>query len=112
MIYDENIDIYSLPAGAGVPTATNLTPVSSHYCGELQVFASRYWQSVQAGSSVDRMVEIPERLENVTAAMFARFNGGIYSIEQVQYGHDSHGLDITTLSLKRYLSNLDIGGAI
>jgi len=111
MIYDIPVDIYALPSGSGVPTSANLVLRSKHYCAELTVYASRYWQSVQAGSSVDRMVQIPERLSEVTAAMYARFDGAAYAINQVQYSTDSDGLDITVLSLNRYHGNLDAGGA-
>ena len=107
MIYDKPLDIFALPENIAVPTAANLRLVSQHWCAEKTVYQNRYWQSVQAGSSVDRMVEVPQYLGDVDAAMFAMFGGKMYSIEQVQYAQDANGLDVTVLSLKRYLGNLD-----
>lgn len=107
MIYDKPVDIFALPPDEAVPTQLNLSRVSSHWCAELTVYHSRYWESVQAGSSVDRLIEIPERLDGVDASMYALLFDKLYSIEQVQYGTDGNALDITQLSLKRYLPNLD-----
>lgn len=110
MIYDKPIDIFALPADEAVPSASNLSLVSRHWCAELTVYHSRFWESVQAGSSVDRLVEIPGYLGDVDASMFALLFNKMYSIEQVQRGADADGLDVTQLSLKRYLPNLDPTG--
>ena len=110
MIYDSPVKIFSLPDGEGVPTASNLLLRSQHYGAELAVYSTRYWQSVQAGSSVDRMVELPLHCRHITGAMFAMIDRNLFSIEQVQFERDRDNLPITVLSLKRYLANLDPGG--
>lgn len=109
MIYDTPITICNLPDDVGVPLAGTLEPVFSAYCGEMQVFHSRYWESVQAGSRIDTMVEIPLHRE-ADAGMFAKFKKHYYSIEQAQFGTDDDGLPVTILSLKRAEGQYDIAG--
>ncbi len=109
MIYDKPLDIFALPEGEAVPTPEKLYIFSRHWCAEKTVYRSSYWQSVQAGSSIDRMVEVPQYLGDVDATMFALFEGKMYAIKQVQYAEDANGLDVTDLSLERYLGNLDKG---
>lgn len=49
----------------------------------MTVYHARYWESVQAGSRIDTMVELPLR-RSVDAGMFALYRSHIYSVEQVQ----------------------------
>lgn len=107
MIYDTLIDIAKLPDTVGAPIQGKLRPVFTAYCGEMKVFHQRYWDSVQAGSRIDIMVEMPLH-RDVMANMFARYKGHIYSIEQAQFGEDKDGLPVTILSLKRAEGFYDI----
>lgn len=107
MIYDIEITICDLPANVGTPLQGKLQPVFSAFCGELEVYHKRFWESVAAYSRVDRLVELPLH-RNVDAGMFAKFRGHIYSIEQAQFGKDENQLPITTLSLKRSEVQYDI----
>ena len=100
MIYDKEIQILSLPPTIGTPLQGKLQQEFSAYCGELTVYHSRYWEAVQAGSRVDLLVELPLR-RDVKAEMYAKFEGHIYRIEQVQFGHDKDRLAVTWLSLQR-----------
>ena len=100
MIYDTPIIIMRLPDTVGTPIQGKLQPTENAYCGEMKVFHQRYWDSVQAGSRIDTMVEIPLR-RDVMAGMFAQYKGHVYSIEQAQFGEDKDGLPVTILSLKR-----------
>lgn len=100
MIYDTPIDVLKLPDNVGTPIQGKLEPVFSAYCGEMTVFHSRFWESVQAGSRIDTMVELP-MLRNVRAGMFARYKSHIYSVEQAQFQKDSDGLPVTVLSLRQ-----------
>ena len=109
MIYDTPITICKLKDGHGIPSPGSLEPKFSAYCGEMQVFHSRYWESVQAGSRIDTMVEIPLH-RDVDAGMFAKFKKHYYSIEQAQFGKDDDGLPATILSLKRAGEQYDIAG--
>ena len=109
MIYDIPITVLKLPDNVGTPVQGKLVPVFNAYCCEKEVFHARYWASVQAGSRVDTLVELPLH-RNVDAGMFARFKGHIYSVEQAQFGHDGDGLPVTILSLMRSEVQYDIAG--
>ena len=109
MIYDTPVQLLKLPNTVGSPLQGKLQPVFLAYCGEMTVYHTRYWESVQAGSRIDTMVEIPLH-RACDAGMFALFKEHIYSIEQAQFGHDVDGLPVTILSLKRSEVQYDIAG--
>ena len=107
MIYDTPIIIAKLPDDVGTPLQGKLQRLYGAFCGEKEVYHRRYWESVQAGSRVDLLVEIPLH-RAVDAGMYAQYKGRSYSIEQAQFGKDADGLPITTLSLMRTEANYDI----
>ena len=107
MNYDTPIVILKLPDTVGTPMQGKLKPVFSAYCGELEVYHRRYWESVQAGSRIDTLVELSLHRE-IRAGMFAKYKDHIYSIEQAQFGKDDNLLPVTTLSLKRSEDQYDI----
>lgn len=109
VIYDTPIEILKLPDTVGSPLQGTLNPVFSAYCGEKEVYHARFWESVQSGSRVDRLVELPLH-RNADAGFFARFRGHIYSIEQAQFSYDDDGLPVTVLSLMRAEGNYDVAG--
>lgn len=109
MIYDTPITILKLPDTVGTPLQGKLEPVFSAYCGQKEVYHTRYWESVQAGSRIDRLVELPLH-RDVNAGMFALYKEHIYSIEQAQFGEDEDGMPVTILSLKRPEVQYDIAG--
>lgn len=109
MIYDTPITVLKLPDTVGTPMQGKLEKVFSAYCGKREVYHARYWESVQAGSRIDILVELPLH-RNVDAGMFALYQTHIYSIEQAQFGKDPDGLPITTLSLKRSEDQYDSAG--
>lgn len=108
MIYDKYIEILKLPEDVGTPLQGKLEPVFDAFCGELTVFHSRFWESVQAGSRIDIMVELPLHRKDADAEMYAKYDGHIYRIEQAQYQTDKNGLPVTVLSLKRSEERYDI----
>lgn len=110
MIYDKPVSILSLPDNVGTPIQGKLEPVFTAFCGEMTVYHKRFWESVQAGSRIDSMVELPLHRKSATAGMFARYEGHIYSIEQAQYTKDENQLPVTVLSLKRSEEQYDIAG--
>ena len=101
MIYDKPVTILALPSDAGTPLQGPLQKVFDAWCGEMTVYHARFWEAVQAGSRIDAMVEIPLHRRNVDAGSFARYEGHVYSVEQVQYQTDSNGLPVTVMSMKR-----------
>lgn len=107
MIYDTPIIIAKLPDDVGTPLQGKLQRLYGAFCGEKEVFHRRYWEAVQAGSRVDLLVEMPLH-QAVDAGMYARYKDRTYSIEQAQFGKDTDGLPITTLSLMRTEANYDI----
>ena len=109
MIYDTPIVIAKLPDGVGAIVQSDLELVFTAFCAEKEVFFRRFWEAVQAGSRIDILVELP-LLRKVDAGMFARYKDHTYSVEQAQFGKDSDGLPITTLSLKRLEGQYDIKG--
>lgn len=108
MIYDKPISVLKLPDDVGTPLQGKLKKVFDAWCGEMTVFHGRYWEAVQAGSRIDVMVEIPLHRKDADAGFFAKYEGHVYSIEQVQYQTDSNGLPVTVLSMKRPEVHYDI----
>lgn len=108
MIYEKPIEILKLPDNVGTPLQGTLRPVFSAFCGEMTVFHSRFWEAVQAGSRIDVMVELPLHRKNVSAGMFARYEGHVFSIEQAQFQKDNNQLPVTVLSLKRSEDQYDV----
>lgn len=107
MIYDTPITVLKLPDNVGTPMQGKLEKTFSAYCGELTVYHTRFWESVQAGSRIDTMVELPLH-RDVVAGMFAQYKNHIFSIEQAQFPKDENDLPITVLSLKRAEAQYDI----
>jgi hypothetical protein len=98
MIYDTPITIMQLPDNVGTIIQGKPTPVFDAYCGELTVYHTRFWESVQAGSRIEAMVELPLR-RNVRAGMYAKYKDHLYLISQAQFERDKFQLPITILSL-------------
>ena len=110
MIYDKPIQILKLPDTVGTPLQGKLEPVFSAFCGEMTVFHARFWESVQAGSRIDVMVELPLHRKKVRAEMYAKYEDHIYRIEQAQSQKDENQLPVTVLSMKREGKRYDIAG--
>lgn len=108
MIYDKPVEILKLPEGVGTLIQGKLQPVFTAFCGEMTVYHKRFWESVQAGSRIDVMVELPLHRKKIEAEMYARYEGHIYRIEQVQFPTDDNQLPVTVLSMKREGKRYDI----
>lgn len=106
MIYDRGpVSICTL--SAGTPLRGTLSVVSAHLFHEDEVYHRRYWEGVQAGSRIDRLIRVPWGAE-ITADHYALLDGHVYKIVQAQHGLDDLGLPQTTLSLERKEGNYDI----
>ena len=108
MIYDKPVEILKLPEGVGTLIQGKLQSVFTAFCGEMTVYHKRFWESVQAGSRIDVMVELPLHRKKIEAEMYARYEGHIYRIEQVQFQTDDNQLPVTVLSMKREGKRYDI----
>lgn len=98
MIYDTPITVLKLPDNIGVIIQGTPEPVFDAYCGELTVYHTRFWESVQAGSRIEAMVELPLH-RDVRAGMYAKLRGHLYLISQAQFEKDENQLPVTVLSL-------------
>lgn len=109
MIYDRSLTVYSLASGSS-PLARTLTGGIEHYYAEKEVYASRYYKAMEAGESVDMLLELPRMdTDRITSGQYCvPDDGELYRIVQAQYGYDADGLPITTLSLKREGNKYDI----
>ena len=107
MICENEITVCTPPGGFGAPFHGKLLRNATYLCAEVTVYTRRYWTSVQAGSRIDRMVEIPLR-RDILATEYALFDGHLYRIEEAQHTEDADGLPITRLSLRRMEANYDL----
>lgn len=106
MIYDHLLTVYTLEAGSPLQKKL-VNPVEHYYCNK-DVYYRRFWTSIQAGSQIDRLVEIPYGDEVMTNQYCVLEDGHVYRIEQAQPGKDADGLPINTLNLRRMSDNYDI----
>ena len=97
-IYDTPITVMKLPDNVGSIIQAEPVPVFDAYCGELTVYHTRFWESVQAGSRIETMVELPLH-RDVRAGMYAKFKGHLYVVSQAQFDEDELQLPVTVLSL-------------
>ena len=109
MIYDRKLNRCTLATGAGGPTQGRVTLGEAYYYAELEVYHRRFWEAGAAGSRIDRMGELPLHREFSPADLILLDDEHLYRIEQVQLGEDAWGLPVTTLSLRRYGGNYDVG---
>ena len=98
MIYDTPITVMQLPDNVGTILQCAPVPVFDAFCGELTVYHTRFWESVQAGSRIEAMVEMPLH-RDVKAGMYARYKNHLYLIVQAQFEKDVFQLPVTVLSL-------------
>lgn len=108
-MYDRPLTIYTLTSGS--PLLGKLEQPRQYYCREMEVYHRRYWEAMQAGCQIDKVVRVPMGGE-ITATMYAiPQDGHVYRIEQAQHGEDEDGFAVTTLSLRRMEGRYDIAGA-
>lgn len=101
MIYDHMLTVYTRDPASG-PIMLRLQRGNSYFYGEREVYASRFYQAMQAGEQLDRMAELWRC--PIHADEFVQlwdFPAEIYRVVQAQHGENPEGLAITTLSLRR-----------
>ena len=108
MIYDRSLWICNPPAGVGAPFQGRLVRRQQYMYAELTVYHRRYWESVQAGTRVDRMVQVPFG-RSILATEYALLGDGhMYRIEEAQQTTDEDGLPVCNLALRRLEANYDL----
>ena len=109
MIYDRIVEVFKLDTSATSPNRRRLVLRSAHYYGSLTVYHRTYFAALQAGESVDRMIQIPAPAELPTATMYAVPDDGIvYRIREVQPTVDGDGQPVVNLSLHREEARYDL----
>lgn len=109
MIYDRLLKVYSLGEAAS-PLERKLAPHSTHYGAYVTVYHRTHYASLQAGQTVDLMMQIPRGME-ILAGMYAiPEDGHVYQIAEAQPDIDEDGLPVYNLSLHREDQRYDILG--
>lgn len=108
-MYDRKLTLYALDSGT--PLQSELTPISEHLYTEIEVYAKRYWDSIQAGTSVDMLVDVLLHLVLDTSTYCIPDDGKVYRVIQVQHRLDGDELPITRLSLHRETMHYEIARA-
>lgn len=99
MIYDKALIHCVLPDGT--PLHGSLRSVSTYLYADMSVYHKRYWESVQAGTSVDRMVALATHVKINSGDYCVLEDDLVYRVEQVQFQYDKFELPQTVLSLHR-----------
>lgn len=108
MIYDRIVEVFNLDT-ASSPNRRRLVLHSAHYYGNLTVYHRTYFEALQAGESVDRMIQLPAPAAPITANMYAvPEDGCVYRIAEAQPTEDADGLPVVNLSLHREERRYDL----
>ena len=99
MIYDRALSHCVLPSGN--PLTGKLRQVGVYLYADMTVYHKRYWESVQAGTSVDRIAALTGHMNIDSGDYCVLEDDRVYRVEQVQFQQDEFGLPQTVLSLHR-----------
>ena len=108
MIYDRVLTVCVPPQDWGKPADGPLQSAGHRYYAEITLFHRRYWEALQAGSRVDRMVQIPMGYDVLPASYVVLEDRHVYRIEEAQYTRDADNLPVTNLTLRRMEANYDL----
>ena len=108
MIYDRLVEVFKLDT-ASSPLSRRLVLRSAHFYAPRTVYHRTYFQAVQAGETIDRMLQIPApAADPPDATMYAvPEDGQVYRIREVQLAEDENGLPVINLSLHREEARYD-----
>lgn len=106
MIYDRELELYILEGPTPLNGSARLH--STHLCAEREVFHKRYWEAVQAGYNITKMVELPGHIEPEGDVYVKLGDARWYRVEQLQRSFDTDGLPVTVLSLSRSDRRFDV----
>ena len=108
MIYDRELWVCDPPSGVGAPFQGRLVRRAPYYYAELTVYHRRFWEALQAGTRIDRMVQIPFGADILATEYALLSDGHMYRIEEAQQTVDDDGLPVANLALKRMEANYDL----
>lgn len=108
-MYDKKVDVCVLPSGS--PLTGKLKKSFTRLAEERTVYASRYWEAVQAGSSIDKLLVMPRFPgEIVRGEMYVKLDRHVWRIEQAQEDVDADGRPVWMLSIRRMEGSYDVAG--
>ena len=108
MIYDRPLRVFRLDT-ASSPLSRRLIDPVSYLCAYRTVYHRTYFQAVQAGESIDRMVQLRTPATPPDATMYAVLEDGhVYRISEAQHTVDEDGLPAVVLSLHREEARYDL----
>lgn len=100
MIYDKLLILCRLdPNSPALPG--RLEELGDYYYAAMEVYHRRYFEAMQAGVTVDGMVQILDHVSPPGELYAIPADGLVYRVVQLQTGWDANGLPVTTLSLSR-----------
>lgn len=99
MIYDRALSHCILPSGN--PLGGKLRQVGVYLYADMSVYHKRYWEAVQAGSSIERMAALTGHVPIDSGDYCVLEDDRVYRVEQVQLQQDQYNLPQTVLSLHR-----------
>ena len=112
MIYDRLLKVFNLDTTSSSPLQRRLVLHSVHLCAYRTVYHRTYFQALQAGETIDRMVQLPAPASPITATMYAQLEDGhVYKIREAQPTEDEDGLPAVVLSLHREEARYDLFAA-
>lgn len=107
MIYDRVLEVFEA-SDADSPLKSRLTLLHTHFCAQQTVYHRTFYASLQAGETVDLMVQLP-RTSEIDASMYAvPEDGHVYKILEAQPTKDEDGLPVYVLSLHRKGDNYEL----
>ena len=109
MIYDRILEVFDLDT-ASSPLARRLVLRAVHFCAPVTVYHRTYYESLQAGQTVDLMVRIPDPFGAPPAATQYAVpgDGHVYRITEVQAALDEDGRPVANISLHREETRYDL----
>lgn len=99
MIYEIPLTIAKLDDATHV-LDRRLVTESRHLCAELDVYSRTYWESRQAGQTVEKMVELPKTCD-IQGNRYAVLRGKVYKVERAQETEADGGLPVYRLTLTK-----------
>lgn len=109
MIYDRLMEVFKMDTSP-TPLSRRLVLHSVHLSANMTIYHRTYFQALQAGEGIDRMVQIPAPEIPPDATMYAvpADDGHVYKITEAQLSKDDDGLPVVNLSLHREEARYDL----
>lgn len=94
------ITVYGKPEPGGALSRVDGGVILTAYCADVEVYRSTYYGAKAAGTTVDRMVELPLHRSEISAGCTCQVGSTVYAIDRVQFTYDDFGQSCTRLTLR------------